>query len=1096
MAFDITSKNIKTGDYQAFLGTVTNILSDLNTQINKKDLDNILTGKQVITREIIKSGQAQEEFTKYCIIEPLLIFLGYKNPRGKTEAGEVLGEKKREIDYKLPVNNDIVLLEAEPLNHDLTAKGHGVAQVTEWLSYKTVETDYGVATNGFEWILLKFDNNLKKVRTLKIMNLLPLFRQKSGFSILDKEINIKSVFSEFYSAFAFYNIITTLREIDKILVEKREEVSKQFYNKYIELVFGITKVTKEKIEKCNYYLLNVIKTPSPDTSETEKRKFVVAFMNRVMFIKFLEDKQLAPLHLLKQLWKRYTTQTPPTSFYKTYMTPLFYNVLNTPLLVREKNVKNIDLFQNIPYLNGGLFRENIKDERLYDVENDILEKIITFMEEYDFTLSTTTATSDNGSKQRGALDPDILGYVFEKTINFLTGEGTDRKKMLGAYYTPDEITTYISKNTIHPFLLKKIKEYLKRKGWKEQDLQMYNTLEEMLTKPPSKNRNIWEEILNNTVNKTRILDPACGSGHFLTSALKELLHIKETIYYIMEEKKYDRYHLKWEIIANNLFGVDIEGAATEIAKLRLWLSLIEDLEKEEQGKIETLPNIEFNIREGNSLIGWLNEDLKDVSIETCYDEYMEAILDGLKLNYMNDTVIRQKIEEAEKTLMREYARAETYVEAYSILHDIYPPQTGEGAVLLHKMIEGIRKKIYLPVTSAYVRYIGKQGIKNVDVSVAEKMSVFHWKVDFGFILNNGGFDIVIGNPPYVDIPQKNRDTLYKLYYTERCGNLYPWFVERSLNLLNDKGYFGMIMPISITCADRMKLLREYIMQKITLNIASFDIRPKPVFSDVDQRTAIVFGGCDKKRQIFTSKCIRRKTPLTDTLTNLEYARADDIVYTNKRIPRIGNNIGRNVLKKLLNFQDNTLNDVCLNHPCKGKTVYYHTIGRYYLKAYDFLPLYRRNNVNGVSSTFNILYVRDEQMKNMVILLLNSSLFYVYWMMYSDCFHLQLTDIENFPISKKLLNDPKKNEMLVSKLMKDYKDNSKIKVAKAGGATVEYQEFYPRYSKHIIDLIDVTVDRAYGLNDEEIKYLKNYDIEFRLDTDEETQIVEGEKQTCV
>ncbi|MBU4500947.1 MAG: Eco57I restriction-modification methylase domain-containing protein [Nanoarchaeota archaeon] len=875
MAFDTTSKNIKTGDYQAFQETVTNIISGLTNQINKKDLNNILTGKHVLTREIIKNQYAPEAFTKHHIIVPLLIFLGYKDPGGKTEAGEVLGEKKREIDYKLPVNNDMILLEAESLNHDLTAKGHGVAQVTEWLSYKTVETDFGVATNGFEWVLLKWDNNLKKVRILKTVNLLPLFRQKAGFSTLDAEINIENIFSEFYSFFAFYNIITSLREIDKILIEKREEVSKQFYNKYIELVFGITKVTKEKIERCSYYLLNVIKTPSPYTSETEKRKFVVTFMNRVLFIKFLEDKQLAPPHLLKQLYKRYTNQTPPGSFYKTYIAPLFYNVLNTPLLMREKNVRNIDLFQNIPYLNGGLFRENIKDEKIYDVENDIVEKIIKFIEEYDFTLSTTLAISDNGTN-KGALDPDILGYVFEKTINFLTGEGMDRKKMLGAYYTPDEITTYISKNTIYPFLLEKIKEHLKKKGWKDNDLQ-YNTLEEILVKPPSKNRNTWEEILNNIVNKITILDPACGSGHFLTSALKELLHIKEIIYHIMEEKNYDRYHLKWEIIANNLFGVDIEGAATEIAKLRLWLSLIEDLKIGERDKIEALPNIEFNIREGNSLIGWLDEDLKDVSIETCYDEYMEATLDGLKLNYMKDPVIRQKIEEAEKLLMEEYARVESYVKAYSILHDIYPSQTGEGAVLLHKMIEGIRKKIYLPVTSAYVRYLGKQGIKKIGVDEMEKLSVFHWKVDFGFILNNGGFDVVIGNPPYI---QKNafkrvEKSIVSTIFKENRGNMNTAavFINQINRLNKETGYQGMIVPKSLLFSkswlnDRKKLLKR-IVKIVDVSKAFKDVLLEQVIYTAEKReTGGWYYSQRYANHLFSTKSVKIQKQLTNTVSIL------------------------------------------------------------------------------------------------------------------------------------------------------------------------------------------------------------------------------------
>lgn len=245
------------------------------------------------------------------------------------------------------------------------------------------------------------------------------------------------------------------------------------------------------------------------------------------------------------------------------------------------------------------------------------------------------------------LNPDILGYVFEKTVNYLTKDDANRQKGLGAYYTPDDVTTYISKETIVPKVFDIIKQFLQEKGWKKNEIDEYNSLNDFLDHPP-KNPKTVKEIIRK-ISDITILDPACGSGHFLTSALKELFHLKRMLISLIENKDINYFHIKKEIITNNLFGIDIESSAVEIARLRLWLSLIEDLPISNDHKaIESLPNIEYNVECGNSLLGYTSAkhfDFKDLDMldNNVSSESIFREIDKLKNDFrINDNPIKLK----------------------------------------------------------------------------------------------------------------------------------------------------------------------------------------------------------------------------------------------------------------------------------------------------------------------------------------------------------------------------------------------------------------------------------------------------------------------
>ena len=554
--------------------------------INSLELDGIVHGGKQLQRTHTWLNRKPEDVTEELIVDPILKFLGYES-LGKS-SGSAGNIDRREADYSLQVNGERILVEAEPLNKQLyDVKKQGVEQLKSNLEKRSFRAILGIATNGFEWALLKYDDtksfSCKQVEEATT-NLRPLFN-----AVLDGEGSLRDkerIFDTFYTYFAYENIIDASDEFTRILEEKRQNVTSTFYQDYILYVFGYD--TKNNTHKKS--LLTTLRAPSR-TSENSKRLFVMTLMSRLIFLEFLEDKGLVRQRFLSNLLKWYKEGRIPSSFYRAYLQPVFYDVLNTPFDKRNQKILEMPQFENIPYLNGGLFREVVEDELQFDVPNDIIEAVIDLLEGYNFTLKDNPDT----------LNPDILGLVFEKTINYLTGQGeTDRRRDLGAYYTPDDVTTYISTETIQKRIFDIIREYLQAIGATKVD--QYNSLEDFLDNPrlnPKVIKGVYERV-----SEIAVLDPACGSGHFLTSILKELFRIRKNLRIHLNENL-DYYDIKRDIVARNLFGVDIESSAIEIAQLRLWLALIEDLDiRDQHARIDTLPNIEYNIEHGNSLFGY------------------------------------------------------------------------------------------------------------------------------------------------------------------------------------------------------------------------------------------------------------------------------------------------------------------------------------------------------------------------------------------------------------------------------------------------------------------------------------------------------------
>ncbi|MCJ7760718.1 hypothetical protein MUP59_06200 [Candidatus Bathyarchaeota archaeon] len=292
----------------------------------------------------MKDEQEPEEFAKRQLIEPLIEIMGYEVVP-ETVLSSPSGRKKPDYTIR-PRNQDepIFYVEAESFNTDLYSEGHGLWQVRNWLLSRASKTDYGIATDGFQWILLKFDTASARSKEFFKVDLKPIFLRILNPASFVEQKEVEGIEEEFLQlekeciSLFLHNQLETIEE-------EKEEISKRFYNDYVRIVFGYDE--KGNTIKGTCLLSNVI-TPS-ELIKNEANLFSVVFMNRLIFIKFLEEKGIVPKDLLKKLLDRYKSSPTPGTFYETYLKLLFYEVFNKSKNSRISNVRINSLYSQIPY---------------------------------------------------------------------------------------------------------------------------------------------------------------------------------------------------------------------------------------------------------------------------------------------------------------------------------------------------------------------------------------------------------------------------------------------------------------------------------------------------------------------------------------------------------------------------------------------------------------------------------------------------------------------------------------------------------------------------------------------------------------------------
>ena len=475
--------------------------------------------------------------------------------------------------------------------------------------------------------------------------------------------------------------------------------------------------------------------------------YVKKMMGRIVFLHFLQKKGwlndnlafLRDLFFMQPLDRR-------VDFLEKVLEPLFFGIFNTEPAKREKlfreehwDLELLKEWQRLPYLNGGLFERDEVDLMRIVLPASLFEDLFEFMASYNFTVDE----NDPDDAEIG-VDPEMLGKIFESLL--------EDNKAKGAFYTPKEIVRYMCKESLIAYLETKVSDNASETLDIKQSIRDFVEQHEL-----PEELEPYREELETALRGVKICDPAIGSGAFPMGLLNELWRCREAI-----EEPPSRENLKKEIIENNIYGVDIEQGAIDIARLRFWLSIVVDAEKP-----EPLPNFDYKFMQGNSLIeSYKGFDLSRISNRLPGGQSKSTqLLIGLDSDHSRKNLQR---------LMRDYF-----------------------SVTDHKQKDSMRQAINDAVKQLITDFIGGTNDELKSLKPSANKDFFLWHTWFKDIFDNGGFDIVIGNPPYIQL-QADGGKLGDLYKNccfmtyARTGDIYSLFYEQGWNLLCKGGHLCFI----------------------------------------------------------------------------------------------------------------------------------------------------------------------------------------------------------------------------------------------------------------------------------------------------------------
>ena len=818
------------------------------------------------------------------------------------------------------------------------------------------------------------------------------------------------------------------------------------------------------------------------------RDFVKRMMGRIVFLYFIQKKGWLAVpkgknwgegnyDYLYQLYKETPREDQPY-FYEKRLAPLFFECFTDKKSESETN----DL--RFPYLNGGLF-DKTQDQH-FDKVNlpySIFTELFDTFNSYNFTVY-----EDAPNEHTIAVDPEMLGHIFENLL--------EDNKDKGAFYTPKEIVHYMCKESLKNFLLSKIIP----NGQSEKAKDVITKIIEHQPLNEEERKYIKEkgDVITTSLENVKICDPAIGSGAFPMGLLQEIYYIKITLQQLGITLEQTDAQIKKHIIEQNIYGVDIDAGAVDIARLRFWLSLVVD-----EQLPQPLPNLDFKIMQGNSLLeSYQGVDLSNLLQDNNNLMLVENAQKDLFGNYVEPqlriTFTKKDFTESLQQDIKKYfsiTDAETKKSLKKQINNKIQEHIDYNLELRRNHLERLKleitpkyKNATLTLKQEREKESLEQEIAKLDISRKEIIKLqetdekpfFLWHIYFADVfkgannLDNSGFDIVIGNPPYgAKLSQEDKEVLKKKYISAQTikgaqkGSLdtYTLFIELGYNLLKKQGHLGFIVPLSVTSSDALSGLHNLLINNCeVIKISSYGDRPKRVFESAEQQVSIIsfLKTQTKAKEILMTGINKRYSDdsLWVLLDNLKFSNAIGLL-SYGRIPKIGTDTEQVILQKLLK-NNNLLSDLKTE---KGSSIYYRKAGGRYYKIITKEP-------TESSAEGNIII--ENKYLDLVGAILSSNLFYWFWLIHSDWHNMRTSEIEKFPIPYNNFDDKTLEQIseLYNNYLADLKKNAKKTVT---GLNI----FVARKSKHIIDQIDDLICPLYGLTQEEIDFIKNYEIEFRL-----------------
>ena len=628
--------------------------------------------------------------------------------------------------------------------------------------------------------------------------------------------------------------------------------------------------------------------------ERDRRWYASVILNRLMFVWFLQKKFFLDNGNVDYLRTKLaqSRRRGKNRFFGEFLNALFFEAFAKPEPDRSKEARA--LTGQVPYLNGGLFlHHKLELDEQHRPRLGITLRIpdAAFEGVFNVFAAFTWHLDDTPGGDADEINPDVLGYIFEKYIN---------QKAFGAYYTRPEITNYLAERSIYKLVLERIHApAVPDLGWKEVS---FASVPDMLAKMD----NVTAlKLVNEVLPSINILDPAVGSGAFLVAALKVLINIYSAVVgraelgasdalqtwlkTIQKEHSSVAYYIKRRIVTDNLYGVDIMQEATEIAKLRLFLTMVSSVRKVDD--LEPLPNIDFNILSGNSLVGLMRVD--EHEFERKQDDLFK-------------TPFRKLLEDKNRKLetYRHTADRMGRVVNLQALRDDIDEAVTEAASTLNELLrdqfEALGVKYEQATWDATENALGKPKKLKITREHIDDQTPFHWGYMFDEIMQKkGGFDIILANPPWESFKSFAREFFarHSKYVTKRsmkekefealkdkllssgeireswlayesqfphlseyfraapeyrhqCAvvegkrtgsdlNLYKLFVERIFNLLRPGGHCGLVIPAGIYMDLGATGLRNLLFAEARIEgMVGFENR-KEIFEDVHRSIKFV-----------------------------------------------------------------------------------------------------------------------------------------------------------------------------------------------------------------------------------------------------------------
>jgi len=928
------------------------------------------------------------------------------------------------------------------------------------------------------------------------------------------------------------NYYPKLNEIERAF--SIEKVTKEFFEKYRELFLQIKDSFDEIVEK-DEKIKQEFQEKGVNVVDFSKK-----LLGQIVFLYFLQKKgwlgvkkgqrwDSGSKNFLRELFeKKYCDYK---NFFNDILEPLFYEALRNDRTIDDHYFSYFKC--KIPFLNGGLFDplnnynwaniDILLPNTLFSNNNKTKEGdtgtgILDVFDRYNFTVK-----EDEPLEKEVAVDPEMLGKVFENLL-----EVKDRKSK-GTYYTPREIVHYMCQQSLinylftevnnkHKCRIKEGKTQMKLLGKpdpiqqsliieKDSNIISKEEIEQLIkygestiendkqiatkgeeTKSYSfklpENIRINAEIIDEALKNIRVCDPAVGSGAFLVGMMSEIIRARNVLTSHLslqgaEATKHYRTicNLKRHAIQNCLYGVDIDPGAVEIAKLRLWLSLIVD--EEDIKKIRPLPNLDYKIMQGNSLISEFmgidldNDRNNNADVRLFSTDKSKAIYEMLKVK--KDELLNQSDKNKKKALRKEIE--DLIINIFELKlqkqkSDYFKKiREIEGKYERHPVKEEREKEIKKEIDILYK----KTGfnLEEVEMQLRQFTSnrkirpFFPWRLYFSEVFQEKkGFDVVIANPPYGNLLDSiQKKSMKNNYSFSTFSDISSPFIEKSFNLLKNNGNLVFIITYAITFNKNFSKNRGLIANGFRDSyIYTFDRDKCRIFKSMSQSVSILkcFNKKSKQKEgIFTSKFFRD----TPNIYNIKLHNCDNFLLPKNskysqvhRLPKIGEDLSKQILIKLLKFK-NTVKTIIANGDSK---IWIRTSGNYWYNAFDKKPY--------ESVEIKPLYI-DNICSDFLIILMNSSMFYFWFRIYGDGRHMNMDIFENVPLP------PREN---ISKY-KNFLNKIKIKFIKKlfSAFDKERKRFITSSVKSEIDLLDFFLGRYfYNLNYQEINYILNYDAGIR------------------